>query len=146
MVRGLRWHCPPDTVFEIRPLVVWGRARYLSVTEAPHNTHWISSHVSGGQWPLIHHHHPREVVLAQFSIKIMLLETSLIYSFIFRFQLIGVDTMFDFTFCEKLWHSSSIVQLNSCKNTLHPCCIWAVTKSVSLDWHSTNVLPYKGKI
>ena len=36
MVRWLRWHCPPG--FEIRALVVWGRARYLSVTEAPHNT------------------------------------------------------------------------------------------------------------
>ena len=38
MVRWLRWHCPPDTGFEIRALVVWGRARYLSVTEASHNT------------------------------------------------------------------------------------------------------------
>ena len=38
MVRWLRWHCPPDTGFEIRALAVWGRARYLSVTEAPHNT------------------------------------------------------------------------------------------------------------
>ena len=38
MVRWLRWHCLPDTGFEIRALVVWGRARYLSVTEAPHNT------------------------------------------------------------------------------------------------------------
>ena len=38
MVRWLRWHCPPDTGFEIRALTVWGRARYLSVTEAPHNT------------------------------------------------------------------------------------------------------------
>ena len=37
MVRWLRWHCPPDTGFEIRALTVWGRARYLSVTEAPHN-------------------------------------------------------------------------------------------------------------
>ena len=37
MVRWLRWHCPPDTGFEIRALAVWGRARYLSVTEAPHN-------------------------------------------------------------------------------------------------------------
>ena len=34
----VRWHCPPDTGFEIRALAVWGRARYLSVTEAPHNT------------------------------------------------------------------------------------------------------------
>ena len=34
----MRWHCPPDTGFEIRALAVWGRARYLSVTEAPHNT------------------------------------------------------------------------------------------------------------
>ena len=38
MVRWSRWHCPPDTGFEIRALAVWGRARYLSVTEAPHNT------------------------------------------------------------------------------------------------------------
>ena len=38
MVRWLWWHCPPDTGFEIRALAVWGRARYLSVTEAPHNT------------------------------------------------------------------------------------------------------------
>ena len=38
MVRWMRWHCPPDTGFEIRALAVWGRARYLSVTEAPHNT------------------------------------------------------------------------------------------------------------
>ena len=38
MVRWLRWHCPPDTEFEIRALAVWGRARYLSVTEAPRNT------------------------------------------------------------------------------------------------------------
>ena len=38
MVRWLRWHCPPDTGFEIRALAVWGRARYLSVTEASHNT------------------------------------------------------------------------------------------------------------
>ena len=40
MVRWLRWHCPPDTEFEIRALAVWGRARYLSVTEAPHNTNF----------------------------------------------------------------------------------------------------------
>ena len=38
MVRWLRWHCPPDTGFEIRALAVRGRARYLSVTKAPHNT------------------------------------------------------------------------------------------------------------
>ena len=38
MVRWLRWHCSPDTGFEIRALAVWGRARYLSVTEALHNT------------------------------------------------------------------------------------------------------------
>ena len=38
MVRWLRWHCPPDTGFEIRAQAVWGRSRYLSVTEAPHNT------------------------------------------------------------------------------------------------------------
>ena len=40
MVRWLRWHCPPDTGFEIRALAVWGRARYLSVTKAPHNTNF----------------------------------------------------------------------------------------------------------
>ena len=34
----VRWHCPPDTGFEIQSLEVWGRARYLSVTKAPHNT------------------------------------------------------------------------------------------------------------
>ena len=38
MVRWLRWHCSTDTGFEIRALAVWGRARYLSVTEAPRNT------------------------------------------------------------------------------------------------------------
>ena len=38
MVRWVSWHCPPDTGFEIQTLEVWGRARYLSVTEAPHNT------------------------------------------------------------------------------------------------------------
>ena len=37
MVRWMRWHCPPDTGFEIRALMVWGRARYLSATEVPHN-------------------------------------------------------------------------------------------------------------
>ena len=42
MVRWMRWHCPPDTGFEIRALTVWGRARYLSVTEAPHNTEFYT--------------------------------------------------------------------------------------------------------
>ena len=42
MVRWIRWHCPPDTGFEIRALAVWGRARYLSVTEAPHNTEFYT--------------------------------------------------------------------------------------------------------
>ena len=37
MVGWIRWDCPPDTGFEIQAPVVWGRARYLSVTEAPHN-------------------------------------------------------------------------------------------------------------
>ena len=36
MVRWMRWHCPPDTGFEIWALAVWGRACYLSVTEALH--------------------------------------------------------------------------------------------------------------
>ena len=42
MVRWMRWHCPPDTGFEIRALAVWGRARYLSVTEAPNNTEFYT--------------------------------------------------------------------------------------------------------
>ena len=42
MVRWMRWHFPPDTGFEIRALAVWGRARYLSVTEAPHNTEFYT--------------------------------------------------------------------------------------------------------
>ena len=46
MVRWLRWHCPPDTGLEIRALAIWGRARYLSVTEAPHNT---NNRVSSGR-------------------------------------------------------------------------------------------------
>ena len=36
--RMVRWHCPPDTGFEIQTLEVWRRARYLSVTQDPHNT------------------------------------------------------------------------------------------------------------
>ena len=42
MVRWVRWHCPPDTRFEIQTLEVWGRARYLSVTEVSHNTEFTS--------------------------------------------------------------------------------------------------------
>ena len=38
IVRWVRWHCLPDTGFEIQTLEVWGRAPYLSATEAPHNT------------------------------------------------------------------------------------------------------------
>ena len=38
MVSWFRWHLPPDTGCEIQALAVWSRARYLSVTEAPHNT------------------------------------------------------------------------------------------------------------
>ena len=34
LVRWLRWHCPPDTGFEIWSLAVWGRACSLSFTEA----------------------------------------------------------------------------------------------------------------
>ena len=40
----MRWHCPPDTGFEILALAVWGRAGYFSATWAPHNTEfhtWI---------------------------------------------------------------------------------------------------------
>ena len=35
IMRWIRWHCPPDTGFEIRTLAVWGRAHYLSVMEDP---------------------------------------------------------------------------------------------------------------
>ena len=38
MVRWVRWHCPTDTGLEIQTLKGWGRARYLSVTEALHYT------------------------------------------------------------------------------------------------------------
>ena len=41
------WHCPPDTRFEILALVVWGRTRYFSVTEALHNIE--SLRVSGAE-------------------------------------------------------------------------------------------------
>ena len=37
MVRWIRWHCPPDTWFEIWAPAVWDWARFLSVTEDPHN-------------------------------------------------------------------------------------------------------------
>ena len=37
----MRWHYPPGTRFEIRSLAVWGRACYLSVTEAPHNIEYL---------------------------------------------------------------------------------------------------------
>ena len=47
MVRWMRWHCPPDTGFEICTLAVWGRARYLSGTDSPHYTE--SLRVSGGK-------------------------------------------------------------------------------------------------
>ena len=46
VLRWVRWPCPLDTGFEIQGLEVWGRARYLSVTEAPHNTEfyeWMGS-------------------------------------------------------------------------------------------------------
>ena len=45
----MRWHCPPDTEFEIRALAVWGRARYLSATEAPHNSEFFVSLKLEGQ-------------------------------------------------------------------------------------------------
>ena len=40
-MRWMTWHCPPDTGLEIRALAVWGRARYLSVTEVPRNIEWL---------------------------------------------------------------------------------------------------------
>ena len=45
MVRWVGWQCPPDTWFEILILEVWGRAHYLSVTEAPHNTEFYGCSV-----------------------------------------------------------------------------------------------------
>ena len=41
MVRWMRRHCPPETGFDIWVLVVRGRARYVSVTEAPHNIDFL---------------------------------------------------------------------------------------------------------
>ena len=38
MARWMRWHCTPVTVLKIRAPASWCRGRYLSVTEAPHNT------------------------------------------------------------------------------------------------------------
>ena len=38
----VRLHCPTDTGFEIPTLEVRGRAHYLSVTEAPHNTEFYT--------------------------------------------------------------------------------------------------------
>ena len=38
MFGWIRWQCAPDIGFEIRALGVWGRARNLSVTEAPYTT------------------------------------------------------------------------------------------------------------
>ena len=38
MVRWVKWHCPPDTGFVIRTPDVRGRARYLSLMQASHNT------------------------------------------------------------------------------------------------------------
>ena len=35
------WHCPPDAEFEIGALAIWGRVRYLSVTEAPLNIEYL---------------------------------------------------------------------------------------------------------
>ena len=40
-VKWMRWHCTPDTGFEIQALAAWGRARYLSVTEVPHNVDFL---------------------------------------------------------------------------------------------------------
>ena len=41
MMRWVRGRRPPDTGFEIRALVIWGRARYLSVIEAPDNNIYL---------------------------------------------------------------------------------------------------------
>ena len=41
MVRWVRWHCPTDTGFEIKTLEIWGRARYLSVTETPFKPSYV---------------------------------------------------------------------------------------------------------
>ena len=38
VVGWVRWHCNPDRGFKIKTTEVWGRARYLSITEASHNT------------------------------------------------------------------------------------------------------------
>ena len=36
-MRMVSWHCTSDTRFKTRALVVWARARYLSITEAVRN-------------------------------------------------------------------------------------------------------------
>ena len=48
MMRWIRWHCPPDVGFKIWTLTVWGRARYLSVTESHHNIEHLR--VRGGKY------------------------------------------------------------------------------------------------
>ena len=42
-LKMVRWHCPPDTGFEIQTLEAWGRARYLPVTEAPNNVYCLDA-------------------------------------------------------------------------------------------------------
>ena len=47
MVRWIRWHCPPDTGYEIGALAVWGWRRYVSVTllnlyERAEKKHFVS--------------------------------------------------------------------------------------------------------
>ena len=68
MVRWLRWHCPPDTGFEIRALAVWGRARYLSFTEAPHNTDfhtWMGKKKVLSQGSCFHGYYERHAPVSQ---------------------------------------------------------------------------------
>ena len=106
MVRWLRWHCSPDTGFEIRALAVWGRARYLSVTEAPHNTDfhtWMgkkhfcffqtaetgnrtpNSGVKGSganHYPRAPAHHPLELLVTKFFISRFYLKQNFIVTYI----------------------------------------------------------------
>ena len=41
------WHCPPDTVFEIRALTFWGWARYLLATGIGSPQYWIFASEQG---------------------------------------------------------------------------------------------------
>ena len=79
LLKMVRWHCTPDTGFEIQTLEVWGRTRYLSVTEAPHNTEfyeWMwKKHETGKRTPKSSvkrsgaNHYPRSLALTSWQTR-----------------------------------------------------------------------------